>query len=506
MGLVLLGVAARIAFYASRFGNFDSDEAVGGLMARELLDGHVTTFYWGQAYGGPFETWLAAPFVGLFGSSWLSLRIVPICLSALTAVVVWRIGLRTISRPGALTAAALVWFFPTSLLWRTNSFFVIYAGAVLLGALVVLQVLRAWSAPSARGMLTLGLLAGFALWQSFQLATIIPAAVVWLLVRRPATIRLLPVLLGGALLGFAPVLVSNVRHDWWSRHIGHNGEELPYLGRLWQFFTNGLPFALDLRVPVTLEWFLWKPLALVLYAAVLLALLWRAWSSRARREQRASELLLVILIAFPLVYATSPLTTFKLHGGYVVVLTPVLLLGACAWIRSEVQAAFVSVVALAFLAHSFVALGVLDRNQATAEPASFYGRAVEPPRDFQPLVAALDRLGISRIYASYWLAYRITYESGGRIVASDIRPEALRIRADGTVIPLPDDPFLKSRHPGYADVVAEVTSPAFVLARGFEVASTDYGSLEYAKYRTAEVGPFTIYYRGDASRGTGTSP
>ena len=59
--LILLGVVGRVAFYTSPFGVPDSDEAIGGLMAKDALGGHFTTFFWGQAYGGPLETWLAAP-------------------------------------------------------------------------------------------------------------------------------------------------------------------------------------------------------------------------------------------------------------------------------------------------------------------------------------------------------------------------------------------------------------------------------------------------------------
>ena len=83
--LLVLGVAGRISFYLSPFGVPDGDEAVGGLMAEDVLHGHLTTFMWGQAYGGPLETWLAAPVLAVFGPTWLGLRLVPIALSAVAA-------------------------------------------------------------------------------------------------------------------------------------------------------------------------------------------------------------------------------------------------------------------------------------------------------------------------------------------------------------------------------------------------------------------------------------
>ena len=88
------GLALRVWTYRSAAGVPDSDEAVVGLMARHILHGQFTTFFWGQGYGGSQEALLTAPIFAVFGSSWLALRLVPIALSAVTALLVWRVGLR----------------------------------------------------------------------------------------------------------------------------------------------------------------------------------------------------------------------------------------------------------------------------------------------------------------------------------------------------------------------------------------------------------------------------
>jgi hypothetical protein len=501
--LVLFGVAGRVAFYIAPFGVPDSDEAVGGLMAKDVLHGHLTAFMWGQGYGGPLETWLAAPVVGLFGPTWLGLRMIPILLTAATSVVVWRVGLRTISANGAITAAALSWFFPSTLLWKTTHFHIFYASSMLLVTLTVLQVLRLYERPSARGMFVLGLLAGVGLWQSLQLMTIIPTAIVWLVVRRREVARFLPAALAGGVIGLMPVIASNLRHDWWSHDIGQPGDTVPYIERLWRFFTTLLPMALDLRTPVTLHWFLWKPLGLGLYFVVLGGFLWLVLAQRGRARSRSPELLLAIAVVFPFVYALSPLTTFIYHAGYVVVLMPVLSLLVCAWIRSEGQAIVTSAIAVALMASSVVGLSVAYGQSRTDHPFSAFGDHSPLPRDFGPLIARLDQLGIKRVYASYWIAFRITYETDGRIIAADMRPAALRIKPGWVVVPLPNDPDLHSRHPEYGPIVAKVTAPAFVISKGFDVASTDYGSLESARYKTDQVGAFTVYHRGSLSQGTG---
>ena len=99
-------MAARVGFYLSPFGVPEADEAVGGLMARHALHGEwLSVFYWGQAYGGPLETWLAAPLLALTGPSWLALRLVPMVLTVAATAVVWRVALR-IANPLAAAAAA----------------------------------------------------------------------------------------------------------------------------------------------------------------------------------------------------------------------------------------------------------------------------------------------------------------------------------------------------------------------------------------------------------------
>ena len=506
VGLVAVGVAGRVYFYTSPLGVPDADEAIGGLMARDALHGHLTAFMWGQAYGGPLETWLAAPVVGVFGPTWLGLRMIPILLSAAASLVVWRVGLRTMTANAAVTAAALSWFFPSTLLWKTTHFHIFYASSMLLGMLVVLQVLRLREQPSARGMFLLGLFAGVGLWQSFQLAAIVPTAVVWLIVRRRDVLRLLPATVAGGVIGLIPVIASNLRHDWWSRDIGHPGNTVPYLDRVGRFFTTTLPLALDLRIPVTLQWFNWKPIGIALYGVLIVGFIRLLWLQRRRQSRSSLELLLVIVLVFPFLYAISPLTTFRFHAGYVVVLMPILSLLVCAWIRTEGQAVVTSAVAIALLASSTLSLDVAYRDSRTSYSFADMGDHSPLPRDFGPLIDRLDQLGIRRVYASYWIAHRITEETGTRIVAADMRPEALRIKPGWVVVPLPDDPDLHSRHPAYATVVGRVTAPAFVIAKEFDVPSTDYGSLEAAHYKTEQVGPFTIYHRGALSRGIGTTP
>ena len=201
-------------------------------------------------------------------------------------------------------------------------------------------------------MFLLGLIAGLGLWQSFQLVTIIPAAIMWLVVRRRDVIRLLPATVLGARRRASYRSSSRTfAHDWWSRNIGTPGDAVPYWERVGRFFTNALPLALDLRAPVTLHWLLWKPFGLVLYAVVLTGFaVARLVASTADEATAVSSSCSSMASIFPFIYAFSPLTTFRFHAGYVVVLMPVLALLLCAWIRTERQAMIMSRLAVVLMA------------------------------------------------------------------------------------------------------------------------------------------------------------
>src|SRR5207247_4968130 len=98
----LLGVALRVWTYRSTLGVPNADEAVVGLMARHVLDGELTTFYWGQAYGGSQEALLTAPVFWVVGSSWLALRAIPLALDVVAVFLVWRVGRKTIGERAAV--------------------------------------------------------------------------------------------------------------------------------------------------------------------------------------------------------------------------------------------------------------------------------------------------------------------------------------------------------------------------------------------------------------------
>lgn len=109
---VLVGLAMRGWFLFHRPVN--ADEAIVGLMAKQILHGHFSDFYWGQSYGGG-EPYLVAFLFAIFGTGVWALKAVSVVLSVVAALLTWRIVRQVVVDPAlAVLAGVAVWVFPRS--------------------------------------------------------------------------------------------------------------------------------------------------------------------------------------------------------------------------------------------------------------------------------------------------------------------------------------------------------------------------------------------------------
>jgi 4-amino-4-deoxy-L-arabinose transferase-like glycosyltransferase len=300
---LLAGTVLRVVVYRSSLGVLDGDEAVWGLMARHFLDGEFSVFFWGQGYGGTLEVFPTAALFALLGTSTLAIRIVPIALTALAAVIVWRVGRRTVGEPAARIAAVLLWVWPPYLVWKSERAHGFYGSGLVLASLILLLVVRLAERRSRVDAALLGLVLGLGWWQTPQIVPIAIPACVWLLWRKPTIWRDVWLVVPAALVAALPWLVSNLRHDWWSFDVASG--QTPYPARLRGFVSATFPMALGIRIPWTSEWLFGVPLVGLVYVGlvVLFAVAW--WR---RRRSPAAHLLFGTVAAFPFLYALSPST------------------------------------------------------------------------------------------------------------------------------------------------------------------------------------------------------
>ena len=89
---LLVSVAARIFLVVRTHAMIDGDEALVGIQAEHILRGQFPTYFYGQAYMGSLEAYLAAAIFRVFGPSSWALRAVPIALSLLLVYLTWRLA------------------------------------------------------------------------------------------------------------------------------------------------------------------------------------------------------------------------------------------------------------------------------------------------------------------------------------------------------------------------------------------------------------------------------
>ena len=189
---------------------------------------------------------------------------------------------------------------------------------------------------------------------------------------------------------------------------------------------------------------------------------------------------------FPFIWALARRVTYlSAHPRFLVVLTPVLVL-----LVAQVATRFWRGSALLALA-VVVTMVTLQRMDADVRAVHPRGLPVAP-RDFGGLVSTLDGLGLDRVYADYWIAYRLAFDTRERIIASQIEfeptPAKLTLR-DGQAVPPPGSYV---RYPPYAREVA-ASRHGFVFFRQTIARNPLAPELEQLGYRRVLSGPFVVY-------------
>ncbi|HEX2057378.1 MAG TPA: glycosyltransferase family 39 protein [Actinomycetota bacterium] len=470
---VLFGLAARVWMLLTRMGGLDADEGIVGLMARDILDGDFPLFYWGQPYGGPHEPLLTAGFFAVFGASTVVLKVVAILLSGAACVLVWRVGTRIMGETAAIAAALLFWVWPAAFVWWSVKSRGFYHVALVIGLAVVLLVLRLAQRESVLDMALLGALVGTGIWCTPQTVLLTGPALLWLAIRRPSLLRLAPVAAAAGAVAAFPFWDYNLETGWVSFEASQ-ATLAGYGERLRGIFATGLPGALGLRLPDGSRWIAgglgvaWYVGLLALFAA---AIAREVFARRARDERRPARILLLATAgAYPFVLALSPYSAFVDHPRYLYylgALCALLVAGALAALRP-----WALVAALVFaMTLTTVALTTSNREHAFY-PAS-EGALI--PEDLGPLVDYLVEHDVDHVYADYWLAYYLSFQTGERIVATPYRGALRDEEADQRVRMYP--------RPGYLFVAGAASEPAF----GTEV---DEANLPH---RRVEVGGFVLY-------------
>ncbi|HSB63042.1 MAG TPA: hypothetical protein VLJ18_02705 [Thermoanaerobaculia bacterium] len=426
-----------------------ADQAVVALMARHILAGRGhPVFYWGSTYGGTLEPHLVAAAFAVFGPTPAVYRGVLAVLFALllvgTVLYTGRFFGLTASLWAALFLAIPPFFLPYKALTSDGA----YASVALLALATVWFAFAADERLAADGragwpLLGLGLAAGVGLWVTPATLPVAGVAFLWLVLRptpRPRVSALAAYALGG-FAGSLPWWVWNLRHEWGSlaaRELSPAaGARL--LANTKGFFTATLPVFLGAARPhFTADPHESFPGARAVVPLLVLLLLTPALFE-ARVERRLRLLFLALIALCGATVLSSRLEAAEpryLVAGYVL-LAPLLGVSGARARAGRGRMAWVGAFAALLLSslsgavHARRHLEDLDDTQVTGP--------------LEPLLATLRDMGVTRAYANYWTAYRVTFESREEILVAPVG------RDDGV------------RWEPLVEAVARAESPAVIL-------------------------------------------
>jgi hypothetical protein len=319
----------------------------------------------------------------------------------------------------------------------------------------------------------MALLFGVGFWCSPEVADFaIPTSLVLgvRLARRRLRLSLIDVLVAvaAAILGALPWLWSNLRSSFASFHPAHQPH--PHFSEHYAMFAqHALPIALGLQLHGDGAWIGGEPLghALELVAVACVAV----FSARCLLERKAG-FLVAFCAAFPLLYAYWPFTWYWTDARYVLYLPPVLAIVAAAAtievlghlhlparINFRNEAVVLPVVVVVALSLTLVACSHLapfrpDRVDGT--PSATWTSFQSNPNDFEDTLAdAISHFGVTHVFAGYWLAFPLTFVSGGRVTASDVLfPRNPTILADVSDSPDPSWLFADPKTAGFFRLVS----------------------------------------------------
>ena len=464
---LVVGVAVRAWMFRTQVSPTESDEAVLALIALRLTRGHVDLMYWGQPYGGPVESVLAAPLLLVLGPSVLATKLVGTGLCLGSSVLLWRIGRRTVGDTAGALAGAIFWVWPPYFVFYSTKMS-IYFGSLFLALLTVHLLVRLalddvpprWLGPAT------GIAAGAAFWASPQTLFLLLPVGVSLLPRLFPRWRRALVVAPFVLVGASPWLLHNATHGWASLRSVPVDQHVGYLARV-AGVPAQVPLALGLRTFGTERW-LWRPLALTVLAVGMAGLL----LVLARRPRWA--FLGWALLLFPLAYAMSPLSVYSRGGSprYFLMAMPVvaLLLGRLlADVAQRLHPTMIVVPLVAILAVTAINLRDLSAHRLGWFPGA--PDAMVPP-EFGDLLRLFEEHDVAYAYADYWVSFRATFEAGEDPIVAPVQPWL-------------------DRFPPYSAAVASSPSPAFVTLRPSAVTARVQEQLASMAI------PFDVWARGD---------
>ena len=505
-GLIAAGLAYRGWLLGQGVPPTNSDEATMGLAALHIMEGTgFPAFFYGQAYMGTLEAYLAAPLFWLAGPSTGALR-----AQTLLFFLAFAAGLYVLARLlygpwlAVVTTAVLALGSDRVIknqLIAAGGYPEISPGAVALLLIAVLIGLGR-ARPRLALFAVLGLISGLLFWTHWLILPYLAAATAVLIAAwrrtRPPGWPALAATAGGLLLGALPLLVHNLSgplaQNSVSVFLRQNGAgaAAPVGEHLYGGILFGIPMAVGLCSPGQCRpWQLaWTvPYLLLLVAAGVLAArgLARAGDGAARFTELArlalvgAAALSIAAYARSSAAAATPVESARYLSPLLIstpaVLWPLWSLAAAARRRLGAGRPRVAGAAAGYAPVAALLATMVAASAALVLHSPRVRRAEARPA---ALAEALAEHGITRIYSDYWTCNRLTFATRERVVCA-VLADSLRPGLD--------------RYRPYREQVARSERPAYVAPTKLELDARLRAWLDASgvPYETTTVDGYHVY-------------
>jgi hypothetical protein len=388
----------------------ESDEAIVGLMARHILAGHLPVWFYGQAYMGTLEPATAALLFAVFGASPLVLKMVPFVWFCAFLVAHYQlareIGGARVAHLATLLAAASPAFLTVWSLKSEGG----YMALLCLGTVALLLTIRLLvRGVTARRAGALGFVLGLAWWTQFlAIAYIVPIVLLLMVTRRREVwSRAAAVFVAAGVLGSGPFWIYNVLREWASLRMSAP-DPAPFGSGLFGFIRTAVPIIMGTRPEDGIADFfpLGSTIAVVLFLVALAAPLLRWPLVKVVPGARYGVLVLVGLFAFfPVLFASSGFGGVVRVPRYVIPLYSGLYILLLIGFSRFGQVLLTSCLLVVHVAGSLRTSPIDLATTLNAEPNT-------------DLIAFLHANHATHAYAPYWVAYRLTFETGEQIICT----------------------------------------------------------------------------------------
>ncbi|MBI4948739.1 MAG: hypothetical protein HY955_01175 [Deltaproteobacteria bacterium] len=471
--IMLAGAALRYYVIKADLGvTIDSDEAVIGLMGKHILEGReYPAYFYGQGYMGSLEAFLAAGAFALFGVSVSSLKLLMLALSMVFVAVTYFLARSMEDEATALFATLLVSIPPPFLTVYGLKARGGYIETLIFGSLLMVLSLKIRG--SARGsapplmFALMGFVAGLAWWtNNLVIYYFVPVSLILFKVfRRGNALRLAAVTGLSFLIGSLPMWIYRAAHS------GGNGDLVSFKGSFQafkNFFQQGVPVILGARQAWSGTDF-FPSATLLLSAAYGGCLLYYA----LKRKGSGALVTVAFLLSVPVLFALSVKAGgFAIEPRYLLPMYSVLTF-IVAW--PIVKIFDYSRLAGAAAAALLVAVNLYGTFNLKPELQLPFSNGLRVERESGGLIELLKKEGIDAAYADYWVAYRLTFETGEDVLA------------------IPWGETAVNRYPRYLQMIRERKRHAYILqgapSERFETFLKD-NSIRFTK---KEAGNYSVF-------------